>query len=316
MKTFKHFVKDYFTFSKKDRVGLVSLVLLILIIYFLPKLFTKDSNSMLIQETALLRQTVDTLQQRSTTKFSERSENSEPETYALEPLKKASFSENATLFTFDPNTLSPEGWKSLGLNDKTAKTINNYITKGGKFYKPEDLQKIWGLPEGFYNRVKEYIKIASTNNNYIHTTSFSPAAAESKTPVRKLINLNTADTSMLIALPGIGSKLSSRIISFRDKLGGFYTVNQVSETYGISDSTFQKIKPYLMANENEVRKINVNTATKDELKGHPYIKWSLANAIVEYRNQHGAFASLDNLKNIVLVTPEVFEKIAPYLTVD
>jgi competence ComEA-like helix-hairpin-helix protein len=128
-----------------------------------------------------------------------------------------------------------------------------------------------------------------------------------------IIEMNNADTSALIALPGIGSKLAARIVNFRDKLGGFYSVDQVGETYGLPDSTFQKIKTRLYCDENAIRKININTASKDELKGHPYIKWHLANVIVEYRNQHGVYKSLEDLKKIVLIDEITYKKVIPYL---
>lgn len=76
-----------------------------------------------------------------------------------------------------------------------------------------------------------------------------------------MVTINDADTSAFIALPGIGSKLSARIVAFRDKLGGFYSVEQIGETWGLADSTFQKIKGRLQVS-GEVRKINVNTAIK------------------------------------------------------
>jgi competence ComEA-like helix-hairpin-helix protein len=102
-------------------------------------------------------------------------------------------------------------------------------------------------------------------------------------------------------------------VNFRDKLGGFYSVDQVRETYGLPDSTFQKIKTSMQLG-GSVKKLNINTATKDELKTHPYIKWNLANAIVEYRNQHGGFKSLDDLKNIAIIDEATFERIAHYLS--
>jgi competence ComEA-like helix-hairpin-helix protein len=219
---------------------------------------------------------------------------------------------NGELFEFDPNTLSVEGWQKLGLSQKTSTTIDKYRSKGGKFYKPEDIKKIWGMPEGFYERVKDYIVIVSIPNNYQqkdfeHTTYAKP---EKKVVV---VNINEADTSAFIALPGIGSKLGARIVSFRDKLGGFYSIEQVGETYGLPDSTFHKIRGWLQLN-GAVKKFNINTASKDELKTHPYIKWNLANAIVEYRNQHGAFKSLDDLKNISVIDEATFEKIVHYLS--
>ena len=114
-------------------------------------------------------------------------------------------------------------------------------------------------------------------------------------------------------MPGIGSKLAARIVNFRDKLGGFYSVSQVGETYGLPDSTFQKIKGSLQLG-GTVKRLDVNSATKEQLKTHPYIKWNLANAIVEYRNQHGAFKSLDELKNITIIDDTTFEKIVHYLS--
>jgi DNA uptake protein ComE-like DNA-binding protein len=132
--------------------------------------------------------------------------------------------------------------------------------------------------------------------------------------VAKVIEVNSADTSALISLPGIGSKLAMRIINFRDKLGGFASVNQVGETYGLPDSTFQKIKSRLECNGNSVRKLNINTVDINTLKTHPYIKWNIANAIVNYRQQHGNYRSLDDLKKIVIIDTETFNKIAPYLT--
>jgi competence protein ComEA len=108
--------------------------------------------------------------------------------------------------------------------------------------------------------------------------------------------------------------LANRIVSFRQKLGGFYSVDQVAETYGLPDSTFQHLKPTLQCHPTELQKININTADANILKQHPYIKWTLANAIVQYRNQHGSFRSVDDLQQVVLLTPVLFQKLKYYLT--
>jgi competence ComEA-like helix-hairpin-helix protein len=134
-------------------------------------------------------------------------------------------------------------------------------------------------------------------------------------PPPPVIDINLADTTAFISLPGIGSRLANRIVNFRDKLGGFYSVQQVGETFGLPDSTFQLIKPRLQYTPVTVKKININTADTGTLKGHPYIRWKIANAIVQYRQQHGAFHSAEELLQIVLITPELFQKILPYLTV-
>lgn len=126
--------------------------------------------------------------------------------------------------------------------------------------------------------------------------------------------INIADTSAFIALPGIGSKLAARIILFREKLGGFYNVEQIREVYGLRDSVFQKILPFLKCDPSIVRKININTAEKESLKVHPYIRWNIANALLSYREQHGQFNSPDDLAKLENVDVEALEKMMPYIS--
>jgi competence protein ComEA len=301
-------IKDYLSFSRKDRIGILSLIVLILLVYFLPFFFSKSSQTIPIRKVSVLAKAVDSIASKQKADSVKRY-NTENEYFHQEASNKANGYGNGKLFQFDPNTIKSEDWRRLGLNDKTIKIISNYINKGGKFYKPEDLQKIWGMPQGFYERVKNYVVIPSFQSDNQRLVG--------KKPETKLIpfNVNEADTTTFIALPGIGSKLAIRIINFREKLGGFYSINQIGETYGLSDSTFQKLKPYFLA-DGKVKKLNINTATAEELKSHPYIKWNLANAIVAYRSQHGNFTSLEELKNIVLVNTEWYDKTVPYLTLE
>jgi len=249
------------------------------------------------------------------------------DTYAYQYDKKKSnyFETNigkGELFYFDPNTISGSGWKRLGLRDKTIQTIEKYLNKGGHFYKPDDLQKIYGLHKDEFERLAPYVKIeASTSKSKEKEELVSIKSKDetqpSKTSVSRYtaIDINTADTSAFISLPGIGSKLASRIVTFRDKLGGFYSIEQVSETYGLPDSTFQKIKQYLKLDNSSVKKININTATLDEMKAHPYIKFSIANPIVAYRTEHGVFSKIEDIKKVMAVTDDIYKKIAPYLII-
>ena len=309
----KQNASGYFTFGKRDRAGVLGLLLILSAIYFLPKLASTPTSENFIQPDTAILSLIDTLEGRQNaynkTSYSEYDENID----AYQPSKKLDYTKGE-LFAFDPNTLSVEGWERLGLRAKTGATIRKYISKGGSFKKPEDLQKIWGLPKGFYERVSPYIKIESLPAKNSYQPDYTPAARYERSERKiSVLEINNADTSAFISLPGIGSKLAARITNFRDKLGGFYSTDQVKETYGVPDSTFQKIKSYLTVNASSIKKFNINTATKDEMKAHPYIKWNLANAIVEYRNQHGAFKSLNDLKNIVLIDEATFAKISPYL---
>lgn len=311
----KKLYTDYFTFSKKDRIAVFIFLLFLLLIYLLPRLWPKSGSTGYLQRDTTLNNIMDTLQIKRSQSSNRFSEDNKAEAYEYEPSQSNTYVANGELFTFDPNLLPINDWKRLGLNDRTIKTITNYRTKGGKFYKPEDLKKIWGMPEGFYERVKNYIQITSVQKNSNYKFPDAARTYEKRERSISIIEVNEADTAAFIALPGIGSKLAYRITNFRDKLGGFYSADQIGETYGLPDSTFQKIKPYLNADASAVRKININTTSKEELKVHPYIRWNLANAIVEYRTQHGGrFSSLDDLKNIVLIDEATFDKIVPYLT--
>ena len=131
-----------------------------------------------------------------------------------------------------------------------------------------------------------------------------------------LLNANTASSYDLKKLPGIGNSLPYKIVNFREKLGGFLNMQQVKETYGMTDSIFQSILPLVHVLPITIKKLNINTASDFELNAHPYIDKRLSKAITIYRSQHGNYKSVNELKNIVFITDEVLQKITPYLTTD
>lgn len=252
---------------------------------------------------------------RSGKYFPGRYEDENKPNYFHSPEKKFNHSTNQEVFDFDPNTLSQEGWERLGISEKTITTIQHYLSKGGKFRKPEDLQKVWGIREDQVKRLIPYVVIKQTSPEWRPVTNnYPPSSLDQKKSI-KLIDINGADSSEWISLPGIGSKLSNRIISFREKLGGFYNIDQVSEIFGLPDSVFQKIRPRLVLPNLNVRLINLNTASLDELKQHPYIRYHLANLIVQYRTQHGNFSDISELKKIMTVSNELYDKLSAYLSI-
>ncbi|MBU9937559.1 MAG: helix-hairpin-helix domain-containing protein [Ferruginibacter sp.] len=316
----RKYLAEYFSFTRKERTGIIAVMALILLLIFLPFFFPylmtekKYDHSQFEKEIAALK----TEQPDSTT---DRSSTSDENNYQdlRQPADKNYYRRGSAgeLFYFDPNTLPVEGWKKLGIREKTANTIRNYISKGGRFNKPEDIGKIWGLPPDEVNRLLPYVRIEQKNTDrFIPAENKIYARLPEKTSyTRNAVDINTADTSEFIALPGIGSKLAGRIVAFRDKLGGFYKVEQVAETYALPDSAFQKIKGKLVISNSTVKQLNINTATMEELKLHPYIRYNIANAIVQYRNQHGSFTAVSDLKNILIITAGVYDKMEPYLTI-
>ena len=319
------FVKDYLNFTRKERTGILVIIALIVFSVFIPDLIKKDAGSNSIQSDTSWLAAIKRLEIHDSV-FSKHDyrkdddENTYP--YQYDRKKNDYYESNAVtgeLFFFDPNTTSAAEWKRLGLKDKTIQTIQNYLSKGGHFYKPEDLQRVYGLHKDQYDRLLPYVKIeakslASNEQIVLSKPNSEPQPTRNATNKYSSVDINTGDTSAFISLPGIGSKLASRIVAFRDRLGGFYSIDQIGETYGLPDSTFQKIKQYLKLDNPSVKKININTATADELKAHPYIRSALANPIVAYRNEHGAFSKIEDIKKVMAVTDEIYKKVLPYLS--
>ncbi len=310
---------SYLYFTRKERRGSLLLLFVVLLLCLIPFLYPLLLNKKITSTPALDSALVNLKIKQADASQKKYAQNQEEKPYRqYDYPSSASYTSKkneGVLFNFDPNTISAEGWKKLGLRDKTIATILNYRSKGGKFKQPDDIKKIWGLFPDEAERLLPYVQIAATNisvapgNNYVAYND--KKFTESKKSFSK-IDINAADTSAWIALPGIGSKLSQRIINFREKLGGFYSIQQVGETFGLPDSTFQKIKPFIQLT-GEVKKININTATVDELKMHPYIRYHLANAIVQYRTQHGDYKLVEDIKKIMIVDEAAYTKMAPYL---
>lgn len=311
----RQLIGDYFQFTRKDRIAILIIATVLLASFLLPSV---------LEDRFLAEKPVTDTSWITALRQLEKPKPAVAEQFSRERNTKNGYDEyvydrttdgynnglKGELFSFNPNTLSSEDWRKLGLRDKTIRTIRNYIEKGGRFKKQEDLQKVYGLKAEEYERLKEYVQIENS----------SPALLRTNEPVyspRKeigVIDINTADSAAFEALPGIGEKLAMRIIHFREKLGGFYSVEQVGETYGLADSVFIKIKPYLRLHDpGAVTKININTAGLDELKAHPYIRYNLAKAIINFRQQHGAFSAVEDLKRIVAIEATQFEKMKAYL---
>ena len=127
-------------------------------------------------------------------------------------------------------------------------------------------------------------------------------------------NVNKVGVEELVKIKKIGPKTAKQIISFRNVLGGFVKVSQMKEVYLVNDTLYENIKSYFFV-DNNITKININTSKVDSLKKHPYISWNLANAIVNFRAQHGVYYSVEKIKEIHLVNDKIYLKIAPYLKI-
>ncbi|MFZ9388563.1 MAG: helix-hairpin-helix domain-containing protein [Chitinophagaceae bacterium] len=305
--------QEYFRFTRRERIAVLILLALIAGISVLPRVISETGEPISeVHDTSWME--VFRNLERSATQEKDSGSGKRNAFFRSGNNNLKKYDTPSTLFLFDPNTLSSEGWKRLGLRERTIRTIENYLRKGGRFRKPEDLEKIYGLFPEEFRRLAPFVKINGNNgvdSNYEKKT-VRPFQNTDKRYER--LDINLADSNTFISLPGIGQKLAARIVKFREKLGGFYSVDQVGETFGLPDSTFRRIKPMLDRGSTPVRRIFINTATEEELKTHPYIRYELARPIISYRGQNGPFRQPEDLKKVLALTGQELERLLPYLS--
>lgn len=200
---------------------------------------------------------------------------------------------------FDPNTSSEEAMRSAGMPPRLAATIIRYREKGGRFRKPEDLLKIYGMSDSVFSRIALWVAIPETAEKY---PADKPLTVE----------VNSADEKTFALLPGIGSGYASRICRFRNALGGFHSLEQVAETFGLPDSVYQKIRPRLTLQANLIP-LEINVLSAHSLARHPYISPKQAKVLVNYRTNHGNFRTLVDLEKTKVFTTTDIQRLAPYL---
>jgi len=177
-----------------------------------------------------------------------------------------------------------------------------------------DLLKIYGMDSSFYLQLFPYIQLPENIQARFAEEKLSLKKPKS---VLEPFDLNTADTTQLKSVYGIGTILAVRILKFRDGLGGFVKREQLNEVYGLDSAVTDKLfEVSFIAEGFEPRKINMNTATEKEFSSHPYIKKFMANAIVAYRFQHGNFSSVEDIRKLDRLRDDDINRILPYLKVD
>ncbi len=298
------FLHKYFGFNKRERNGIIALcsllLVLILVRVFLPS-SSKDVKIDFVKLDTLSVQQKENYEEKKTY-YSEKKDSS------FSSAQKTSAKE-ATLFPFDPNTISAEEATQLGFPAKTANILINFRSKGGKFKSKEDLKKLYGLKEELYKKLEPFVLIQQEVK-----TETKPAFEPYVKKQPSIVELNTADSTQLVYLPMIGPGYTKLILKYRNRLGGFYKKEQLKEVYGMTDSTYNAIKDKITVSPNLLKKINVNAAGLIEMKTHPCISYNIANSIVNYRNKHGLYKSIDDLKEVGTINDETIEKLKAYIS--
>jgi len=249
----KQFIRDYFTFNRRERNGVFILlsIILLLILYlsFSDLFFLKEKTDF--------------------SKF-------EKEVSAFEAEQKR-------------------------ITDSISSARNTHFFSGNVLISDDDSEQ---PPKRYYEKVKQ--------NNY-HPSNYQ----QSKFPKKDasvIVELNSADTTELKKLKGIGSVFAKRIVKFRDVLGGFVRKEQLMEVYGFDKEKLDLVSPQIALDISIVKKININSASVDDLNKHPYIDKKIAVKIYWHRINHGDYSDVSDIKKLNLMDEELFSKLAPYLT--
>lgn len=302
--TFKHRIKQYLSFSKKDRNAIIILCILILVMI--------GANII-----------INFIEVKSDFDYSE-FETALAEWEKNQPDEK---SQNYQfLFDFNPNTISEKKLDSLLLPDIIKRNLLNYRKANGIIKSTNDFKKIYGMNDSIFHAIENYIIIPEnkvlkieTENELKKSKLFITRNDSIKNQtelkiVSEIIELNSADSLELVLLRGIGSVFASRIIKYRNLLGGFNSEKQLLEVYNFPEETFNNIRNKITADTLLVKKIRINFAEYKELLRHPYFNKEQVESILDYREKNGAYKTEEEIYIQNLVDSVNFQRIRPYIT--
>jgi DNA uptake protein ComE-like DNA-binding protein len=294
----KQYLKEFFTYSRTEQKGIIFLVVLLLSSEIIRmnwhRIFPPAPPAELLFSD-VSQNWIANKQKESDSIFQRKTQG--PKQLSIPSLLKP----------FDPNLLNEDGWQAMGFTAKESASILKFISKGGRFRNKEDLKRLYCMNESRYAALSPYVKIDSTIKSYQ-----SNPKGDFKRPL--MIELNSADSTQLMQLKGIGKFRASQIVRRRNQLGGFWNTKQLLEIKNFPDSLYHQIRPFITLDTSNIKKINVNQVKYEDLQMHPYFWYGVAKSIVNYRIKHGPFRKPSDLQAIYAIKPEQLEKVVHYLT--
>lgn len=266
--------RDLLTLSRREQLGIIGLFIILIVIMTGPLVFSSEEEVEIPQE------------------FITWADSAHIEHSSKHQVQKD------TLFAFNPNSESVKNLQLLGFSNQAIINLLKYREAGGSIKTPSKLKEIYGVDSALFYKLEPYIVITASNDN------FKESHFKSKKQKRKVnldfndereltkkkvasdsfkIELNSADTAELKLLKGIGPVLSLRIVNYRKKIGGYYSVDQLKEVYGLSDEVVDHNKPYLMVDERLVVPMDISKAGLKQMKNHPYLSFYMAKEVYEAR---------------------------------
>ncbi|TAH42051.1 MAG: helix-hairpin-helix domain-containing protein [Bacteroidetes bacterium] len=299
---FKAGWKDYLSFSSRERNGAYALILILVFLISVNYYLNFLEESSISSDNVVLPDSVLAwmiLQSEKVPKAQNKVQESRFTSDEIVPL---------VYFKFNPNLCTVEEFQKLGLSFRQATMIVNYRSKGGVFRKKIDFKKMYCIKESEYHELEPWIELPDSESY------FKPFKPLTKTLLA--IDLCQADSTELEKLPGIGPAFARRIVKLRHRLGGFSHIDQLKEVWGMTDSLYHAIRPHVYLSDSLPGSIALNSVLLQDFGKHPYVGFEVGKIILSYRDQHGPFKSVDDIKKVPLVTEEIFRKLVPYLSLE
>ena len=306
--------RNFFEFSKRERIGTAIFLVLAGALVILPKLWYERYPPL--------------AEDREWRKWIQQIPGDSQSNMVTEKFAAGSGSlyvskeKEVHLRPFDPHEQTEQSWVAMGIPIRTARTIVRYVQKGGRFRQAGDIRKIWGIKEMDVQRLLPFVRLPAQRKARQENIAEKDKTRyefrngeERKQPV--VIDINSADSASWAALPGIGAVLSRRIVRYREMRGGFQSLQDLRKVYGLSDSVYQLLLPFLRVSSaptltTKVASIDtafLNRSTVKQLMIRMGISYEVARAIVGFRQQYGSFQQVEDLRKIAFIHDSLYRQI-------
>lgn len=302
--------KDFFYYSKSERRAVFALSFLIVCLLVVI-LLAPEKETVIVEEPLAenVRTETDKVEADSFQRVVEHREKKAVIKKAEAPSRKV------VLAPFDPNLADSIELLDLGLSPYVARNVLRYREKGGRFRTPESFARIYGLTEEQFETLRPYIRISESFRQKTDTSTYvrrDTFAVVYKYPKGTLVDVGVADTTELKKIPGIGSGISKAIVGYRNRLGGFYSLEQLREVRFVTPEMMEWFK----LDSISIRPLPVNRAGLDRLRNHPYLNFYQAKVILEHRKKHGEIKSLSQLSLYEEFTEKDLKRLSAYFSFD
>lgn len=302
--------KDFFYYSKSERRAVFALSFLIVCL-LVAILLAPEKEAVIVEEPLAenVRTEAGKVEADSFQRVVEHREKKAVIKKTEAPSRKV------VLAPFDPNLADSIELLDLGLSPYVVRNVLRYREKGGRFRIPESFARIYGLTEEQYETLRPYIRISESFRQKTDTSTYvrrDTFAVVYKYPKGTLVDVGVADTTELKKIPGIGSGISKAIVGYRNRLGGFYSLEQLREVRFVTPEMMEWFK----LDSISIRPLPVNRAGLDRLRNHPYLNFYQAKVILEHRKKHGEIKSLSQLSLYEEFTEKDLKRLSAYFSFD